>query len=253
MSKFGISRLGARGVQPQTLAQAMGCEYWRKVASIRPQNLIRYLPLWEWVTPNNYDYSGLGDHATGVGVDPITSNPEGAHFGLQFTGEPSHINLLSAEFTAHFNGAEGSLFLWGKAATAGQWTDGAFRFLVNIQVDANNLLDIFKHLNNTTVWMRLINQGVANQLFYVDINPGVAWFNLGLTWSKSANQFKGYYCGAQKGLTGTITNDFTGALMLALLGAQDNAAGNPWLGYLAHVALWNVPLNASEMKSLGEV
>jgi len=253
MGKIGVPRLGARGIQPHGMSQDMGCEYWRKVASIRPANLIGYWPNWEPDGADVFDYSGLGDRATSTGLGLAVAGADGVHQTRAFNGAPSHVNHLSAEFVTRFNGLEGTWLGWARAAAAGQWTDGNYRNLFRLVTDGNNSVQVCKSNVNTTLLLVYQNGGFFDTVAWGDINPGTNWFMYGLTWSKAALQLKGYYQGAQKGATVAIGGVYAGALTLALVGAYSVAAVNPWLGYLDHYAVWNVALSASEVKQFSEV
>jgi len=253
MGKLGVPQLWTRGQQAHAMTQELGSQYWRKVVSIRPGSLYAYWPIWEPSGTDVQDYSGLGDRATSTGLGDRAAGPDGVHQAAEFKGSPSHVNLLSAEFVSRFNGLEGTLLVWLQAATAGLWTDGLERIPIWMAAPLVNFIAMSKGpVNNEfSVW-------VATSLGYNHVTkaafaPGTSWFMYGMTWSTSANQLKAFYNGVQDGATSAILGAFAGALNLALLGSQSTTATKPWLGYLAHVALWNVPLSASEIKSFSEV
>lgn len=235
------------------LVQSIDRPYAFKVASIRPGNLIRYIPLWEPSGLQSNDWSLMADHAVNVGLGVRAAGPEGYHQAPAFNATPSHINLLTTPFIARFNGSEGTLAGWAKAASAGQWADGLQHDLVYIIADGNNRLIAYAGAGVNHFALLLECSGSFNYFDYPGFYPADNWFMYGLTWSKAANELKGYYNGAQLGVTRTIVDTFTGSLTVALLGAEDIAATHPWLGSMAHVALWNTPLTASEMQSLAEV
>jgi hypothetical protein len=142
---------------------------------------------------------------------------------------------------------------WARCASAGQWADGAFRYLGIVNVDNNNTIRIWQgNVANTLRFYSAFGGAVAD-VDLAAINYGVAWFTFALTWSRTANEYKAYLQGIQAGVTKPIGAAWAGVLDTALLGAFDVGATNPWLGYLAHVAFWNVPLSASEIKHISEV
>lgn len=253
MGNIGIPSIWPHGQQSRLASASGEGQYWRKIVSVRPGSLYAYWPMWEPSGTDVQDYSGNGDRATSTGLGVRNPGPDGVHQASAFNATPSHVNLLSAEFASRFNGAEGTCLLWGQAASAGQWTDGIIRFLFRLMVDGSNYLDIYKNSVNNNLILNLVSGGFSNGANWNDIDPGVAWFVLGMTWSKTANEVKGYYQGEQKGATTALTGVWAGAPVEVLLGAYTTAALFPWLGYLAHVAFWNAPLSASEIKHLSEV
>jgi hypothetical protein len=235
------------------MAQNMGAQYWHKVASIRPANLIGYWPNWEPDGTDVFDYSGLGDRATSTGLGLAVAGADGVHQTRAFNATPSYINHLSAEFVSRFNGAEGSILIWLEAASVGLWTDTVNRVMVHLHVDANNYFYIQKSPTDYELILQGSSGGVTHTIGFTDENPGVNPFMLGITWSAAANQYKGYYNGAQKGATIAYLGAWAGALDVALVGVYGMPATLPWLGYLDHYAVWNVPLSASEIKQFSEV
>jgi hypothetical protein len=231
----------------------MGAQYWHKVASIRPANLIGYWPQWEPSGTDVNDYSGLGDRATSTGLGLAVAGADGVHQTRAFNGTPSHVNHLSAEFVTRFNPLELAILGWAKVAAAGQWTDGNIRQLVHIYTDDNNYTDIIKSVTNNRLIFSQCAGATERHINVTDATLGAAWFMYGLTISKSANQLKAYLKGVQAGATQTVPGVYAGALTVALIGAFDALATSPWLGYLDHYAVWNVALSASEVKQFSEV
>lgn len=239
--------------QPHAFNQNVAGQYWRKVLATQGAHLIRCLPNWEVDGLSSYDWSAAGDHAVSVGLGTSAANPEGLRQTRAFNGTPSHINLLSTGFTSSFNGQEGALLLWAKAASAGLWTDGNVRLLANFTADADNILYIYRDGANNVLRYELHCQAVTTAVVQTLVTPSTDWMMLGLTWSKAANALIAYWNGLPFGTPATVPNPFTGVLTEAWLGAFNALAQWPWLGYLAHAALWDVPLTAPEMLSMAEV
>jgi hypothetical protein len=243
------------GMAPQDhiLGQAFRRQYWRKVRSIRPGSLYAYRPIWEPDGTDVQDYSGLGDRATSTGLGVRNPGPDGVHQAPAFNGTPSHVNVMSAEFISRYNGQEGTVLFWAKAASVGFWTDTNNHCPVLWRTDANNVLMLYKPATDFNFIFYRVSGGAASGVTWTDLNPGADWFMLGLSWSNVTNELKAYLNGIQKEATGGGGGIYAGDLTSAYIGAYDNVATFPWLGYLAHVALWNVPLSASEIKSFSEV
>jgi hypothetical protein len=260
MSKIGIPMLAGTVPEDHMLSQAFRSQYWRKVRAIRPGSLYAYWPIWEPSGTDVQDYSGQGDRATSTGLGggawggPVRNpGPDGVHQAPEFQAGPSHVNILSAEFSTHFNGLEGTLLCWAKAASAGQWVDTLDHAYVRLYVDANNYIVFWQGSAANTLIFDGKFGGIGSYLAVPVASPGVNWFSVGLTWSRIANQYMAYFQGVKVGATLAIGAAWAGVPTVALLGAYTTGAAYPWLGYLAHAAFWNVPLNASEIRSFAEV
>jgi hypothetical protein len=252
-SSIGIPQIWSTAIRPYAVEGVMGAQYWHKVASIRRGNLIAYWPNWEVAGTDVNDYSGLGDRATSTGLGIRAAGSDCFHQTPVFNANPAHINILSAEFLAHFNPLEFTLLGWARTVSTARWIDASHRWITKIYTDANNQSNVLKSNVDYTLQFQHIAGGVVSEVLFADPTLTAAWFMYGLTVSKSANQLRAYYKGAQVGATQAVAGVYAGALTLAVIGAYDLVHTFPWLGYIDHYAAWNVPLSAPEIAQFSEV
>lgn len=227
------------------------------ILSTQFNNLIQYLPLNEDVGSevaidnsgkgNSGLYSGVTLGATGIG-DGLTA--------ATFDGTASYVDLYSPTFNAEFNGAEGTMLVYGKVSGAGIWTDGNLRMTTVLRaVTANRVLIRRSNAANSINIIR-DGGGVSSIININGINP-TDYFFVAITWSEAADEFKAYYKDAsnpfaQSGATQTGLGVFAGALSttLANVGAENQSGTQVWSGELVHHAVWNTPLTEDELNNI---
>lgn len=192
---------------------------------------------------NDGIYSGVILGQSGIG-DGLTA---GAYDGSGVT------DLYSSALNDDFNGQEGTVLIYGRIATA-QWEDGTRRDLFMLRADGSNLVLARKDIANNSLSVVYGGGGV----FDVIANTGIVsekYFCFATAWSLSADELKFYYMDednafAQIGATATGLGTFVGNLAstTALLGASDTGATNPYIGDLAHFALWNIALTEKDIR-----
>lgn len=218
--------------------------YYEKIAALGP---IAHWPLWDAVgataveeligvgngTPTSITFGqdGIGDGRTSAGFD----------------GAASEIDVQTAALAAAFNGAAGSVVVWGQVDNAGVWTDGTARDLVYLYADANNFIEINKSGANNTFLLSYKAGGTTKTATYSG-SPTTfdVWV---ITWDKAADQVKAFHNGSQIGATQTGLGVWAGALTSSLIG-QSTTPGRIWSGLGAHVAVWTRALTPSEILSL---
>ena len=155
------------------------------------------------------------------------------------------------------NGEQTDIITVAKVSGAGVWTDGATRFAMQINDDADNRYYVAKlAANNTFRWLGEAGNGAA--VLDDATSSSTDWVCVAETWSDSNNddQFKAYENGAQNGATSADLNAWGGAGLSntqTVLGATDTALNNPWSGYLAHLAVFDYVLSAAEILDLATV
>jgi hypothetical protein len=236
---------GRDGAFPQSY------EYHRRVLSTGRANLIFYAPLWE---PSGSVITDLaaGRHGVTGGATPPAFGSAGIGDGrtaLSFPGATAFGNIYSAGLAGAFNGAEGTLLAWAKVSGAGVWTDGTQRTLVHLGADANNEIWIYKPTLNNQVILRLRRGGgVASAVTYSG-QADVGWVCWVITWDANLTTYKNGVVAAPVA-NGDV---WAGALAATLnvLGAYTTAAGTPYSGVIAHVAVFDRALAATEIAALG--
>jgi hypothetical protein len=234
------------------MAQDMGAQYWHKVASIRPANLIAQWPIWEPAGTDVHDYSGMRRHAVSVALGARAAGSDGVHQAALFDGATSYVNVYSASLAAAFNGAEGTVLIWPRVYNNAVWTDGLMHTVCRFFVDWNNYSTVYKDIADLLTWL-YSSGGVAFAVTLAVIPT--TFMCLGMTWSKSNNRMRAFYNGLQTGVDQNGLGVWAGALSAAatVIGADNTAPASCWYGWIDHCALWSAELSPSEVKQASEV
>jgi hypothetical protein len=229
--------------------------YWEDVKAIRLANLIAYWRLNESGGTavedsgnNNYDAvaNGVTWGQTGIG--------DGDTAPLFGTGD--YVNVYSAGLSGAFNGAAGTLMCWLQVSSAGVWSDGAYRYMVELYSNSSNEIYIHKMAITNMVAFYYKAGGASNTIANFITTPDAAWHCVALTWDKAANQVKAFWDGAQFGTTQTGLGTWSGSGFSSskcTVGADNTSGHNVWNGCLAHVVLWNAALTPAEIESLASL
>lgn len=229
--------------------------YSEKLLGIEAANLIAYWILGEKIGSVAVDqidspaqdaaYSGVTLGQTGIGDGNTAPFLDGAN---------DHIDIFTTAFEAVFEGLEGSISIWCKVNSSAVWEDGASRRVITLFSDASNNILIRKNsVNNVVSWVYEAANTVNSQNKFSVSNTD--WVHLAMTWSDSANEQIDYFNGSQEGSTkipatwgGTGLQDAQ-----AVLGSKNTTPEEIWHGYLAHVAVWDKVLSATQIASLAAV
>lgn len=167
----------------------------------------------------------------------------------EFDGAASNVDTFSASLSGLFNENAGTVTAWGKVSGAGVWADGQSRYLFRAGVDANNDVRLLK---NAGGGLRCTYRAGGTSKYVDIVTSTVDWFNLTLTWDTVAGEVKIYFNGVQQGTTQTGLGVWAGALAEAFIGAYNAGAGY-WDGAIAHVAVWDSVLSATEIAALASI
>lgn len=150
-----------------------------------------------------------------------------------------------------FLGDVGTILAWAKVSAAGAWTDGEVRYIAQFHADVNNKSNIYKNSTNNILTVRHTSGGTELKNNKTGLSE-TGWMVVAITWSKSDDEVKTFYDGAQLGSTLTGLGTFVGDLSstAALLGGGTTTPTNPWSGPLGPVALWNKVLTATQIAYL---
>src|SRR3990167_6786765 len=225
----------------------LGISYTKKIKNLFGNSIIGY---WVGDEPNGavaIDESGLGFNGAYTGV---TLGQPGAGDGLTCPLYDGVSDFMQppAGFRTAFTPAEYSCLLWFWPFNIGVWTDAAARVAIRILVDANNTSNIQKSsTNNTLQWQDIASATVktvtlAAQSFLV---PN----HLGLTVSRSADQMKAYFNGAQTGATQTGLGTWVGTPIAnnTLVGAGSITPTFITNGYVSHAIVLNRAATPAEV------
>jgi hypothetical protein len=236
----------------RTMLILSGGGYKKKVLGTGP---FAYWPLNEFsgTTAYNYGIAGLtlnGLYKRDVSVMGIGAGAKPSESAPYFGGADG-VNIYTAGLNAAFDPALGSMMIWGKIAAA-EWADGTNRFLMNIGVDAvNNFVSILKAIavNSISYWYK------AGGTLESQTTGGLTtegWQCFVMTWSVAADAVIYYLNGATTGAADNTLGAWAGALAANLcnIGAQTSTPGTPFVGYLAHTAIWDRVLSPVEIAAL---
>lgn len=230
---------------PRLVRHAPPVSYADRVLALSP---IAYWKLDETSGTTAFDSSGNGYDGTysGVTLNAATA-PDGSP-APAFDGVNDFVNVYGTGFASAFNHDEGTLLVFAKVANSGVWTDGTLRRIASFAVNNSNRVIIWK--NSTANQVEVFY--VANNVSKSVTRTGASFtdfFPVAITWSKSADQVRMYVSGSQNGSTQTGLGSWTGSLAttLATIGATSTSGNNPFHGSIAHVAVFDYALNASQI------
>jgi hypothetical protein len=187
----------------------------------------------------NGTYTGVTLGETGIGDTNTCPLYDGINDSL---------NVFSAPWAAAFDGDEGSIVIWAKAFNAATWAGAEQRFFW-IRVGATaNIISIRK-------------AGAAGRVSYTYQAGGVTeayskngvatldWFQLGITWSASADLVQFFWNGLREATANTL-GVWAGVPTVHFVGAQDAVPNGPWAGYLAHAFNLDYALTEADFADL---
>ncbi len=226
--------------------------YATKVKSIASANLIAYWPGAESSGTAIVDESGNGRNGTYSGVTLAQPGIGDGRTCPLYDGVNDYGNIYSVSLNGAWLWEEWSIHVWAQVSGVGLWSDGLTHAVIAIQADTNNRIMLYKSATNNFQFFTDMAAGIKT---VTATRSDTAWMALGLTFSKSGDAMKAYINGAQSGATVTGLSTGVGALAatLCVLGGENQAAGRPWSGTIAHAALWNTPLTAAQMAALAVV
>ena len=251
ISGFDIRR-GRCQRRPQSKsAPGPSITYAEKVLALNPS---AYWPLTETsgvVADNAEGTAALDGAYTGVTLN-ATTGPDGSPAG-SWDGVNDLVDVYSPELSSLFDGAEGSVSVWAKVASAGVWTDATIRNVITFYNDGNNFIYVSKtNTDNTLQFFR--KAGGGNNVYSVGSQTTTDWVQLGITWSEAANETKAYIGGVvvpgsqPASAWGVSTLDASGCKIGALTTIR------LWSGNIQHAALWaGTVLTPSQMAELAVV
>lgn len=172
-----------------------------------------------------------------------------------FDGATNYCNIYSSGFANAFNGALGTLATWFRVSSSSVWTDNAAHAICYLQVDANNYILLWKAGSGDANKLEWSYNGSGTSRGVTLATTPTTWQHMAITWDKAANQLIAYINGVQTGTTQSGFGVFSGSLAATttVIGAATTTPTQVWSGYLAHVAVWNRALTATEILSLATV
>lgn len=218
-------------------------DYQRKTLMVSPVPPIGYWPHGEPVGSGvALDVSGNNRHGAYTACALGQAGMGDGSTGAATDGSTSVINLYSAALNSAYNGQEVSIGFWGRISTA-VWTDGAQHFIARFRVDASNSFDFYKKTTNNQIECDYIAGGTTKGVIFTTSGP-TSFFHLCATATKSGDQMKLYFNGAQVGTTQTGLGTWAGALLstATVLGAASTVPASPIAATFAHATIWPLAL-----------
>lgn len=221
--------------------------YWQRLRDVQSGNLIGLWRLNEASGTDVLDSSGNGYHGTYTGATlQALAGPDLVNC-IECDGVNDYAVVNDAGWRSAFNGAAGTIFIWGKVS-AGTWTDGVKRDLIQIPNDGSNYILVRKHNSaNVLHWYYM-----AGGTIEIGSKSGVStsdWFSVALTWDKAADEVKAYFNGVQEGTTKTGLGTWSG--LPDEVSFSDSSYD--WDGGLALAAIWDEALSPAKILQIGTV
>jgi hypothetical protein len=230
--------------------------YVKKVLQADYANLIGYWPMNEASGGVAVDRSAEGNDGAYTGVDLANGPGPDAKPCPWWDGANDYNDIYSVGFDGDFDGGEGTFAVWCKVNAVGVWTDAATHYVCRIFVDANNNIFIAKPAVNNRIQFIYKASGTSEQ-HNSDAHTETDWIHMAMTWSASAgaNGEVNYYVDGAPEAVDTDLGAWAGALDNAscVIGNQSHGSPNTWHGWLAHGAVWKVPLSAATIAKLAVI
>jgi len=210
---------GARNVSARMAGLPWGPDYIEKIQGMFGTDLIGFYVGDE--PPGSaaaVDYSPFGYHGAYTSVKLGQQGRDGRTCPL-YDGATSYMQP-PAGFRAALNNQELTVAILGQF-TASVWADGATRRLISFRADANNWVTLAKAVGAGALGANYIAGG-TNKTVSVTTGSPITFFSFVMTVSKSSDQMKVFFGGAQSGLTQTGLGVWSGPLLATdtLIGAQ---------------------------------
>ena len=239
------------GVATHTNWQPFAVEFIAGNASTGPASLTstgtQYTE-WRNISVTEVNPLNGGDTATTVGVATgIASMP----YARRFNGATSFINIYSAELNSMFNPAAGTLIAFAQVANAGVWTDGSARYMVNLGVDTNNYIIVYKNSSPNNQLVCWYKAGGTDDLVTYTTSTTDA-ISIAFTWDKLINNKVSLYINGTLIGTSPTLGTWVGNLnsLNVTIGAYNTTPANVWNGDIAQVMLANRALTAGEIADI---
>lgn len=226
-------------------------DYTNKVVALGP---IAYWPLADASGSTATDESGNGRNGAYSNVTLGAAGIGDGRTAASFNGSTGTVNIHSASFAGAFDGQECTVALWFKVDAAGVWTDASVRKLLHLFSDGSNRVILQKTNVNNQVNITYIAGGTNDTIPFVTAGQ-TGWLHLAATISKTSDELKLYFNGAQQGSTAGSLGTYAGALTAAnqRISGTNATPTEPWSGSIAHVAIFDRPLSDAEVASLASV
>lgn len=219
---------------------------------------------------NPIAYWKLDETAGGTAADSSGNGHSGSYSGVtlngatwvdgspapSFDGVNDFVNIYSAGLNSAYTANEVTWFAWIQVNSVGNWTDTTINKVIKFATaNGDGAIDT-TGFSNTLRFTRSTYPGGSLQTFnYTGTGAPTTFVPVALTQSLSANELKGYLSGSQVGATQTGLTSWGGSLLSTqtLIGASATSGAQPWHGSIAHVAVFDYALSASQIALISSV
>ena len=235
----------------KAILRGSGRNYYLKLLSAKPANLIAYWPLWEASGSVANDFSGNARHGayTGVTLGEIGIGDGRTCPWFDGIAQNDRVNVYSTGLASAVSFSEGSIMVWAKVNSAAVWTDAVNRIMFSLNSGGGESIYMDK-LDASSIRFNYTGNGVTRNYALAGLSD-IDWMCLAFTWSVANAECKCYKDGV---LVQTLLapDPWTGSLWVdgANIGQVYVGAGNNWHGWLAHAAMWNTPLTETQVANL---
>ena len=229
----------------QLLIPTLGGDYADAVLALSP---LAYWQSAEGSGTDIIDSSGNGYDGTYTGITwDGTTAPQGTP-APYYDRANDYGNVYSAGLAGAVDLDELTVSIWVKTDPT-TWTTNNL-FIWKLVRDANNLIQVFHDTASNQLRLSRIGDSTVKTGTYLTSGP-TDWFNLITSCSVSgggnlaAGEAKMYYNGAAvTTLTGNVASTGSGLSSTeTVIGALNTTPTNVWGGYIAHMAVWNRPVD----------
>lgn len=215
---------------------------------------IQSLPLNELSGSIAYDTSPENNTGVYHGVTLNAANSPISPDRMPLFGNSSYVSLYSEGLNEDFNGSLGSVSLFIQVADLSIWSNSALGGIISLMVnDDTSFLQIYKGFLDNTLIFDYSSGGVLNQSNVV-ITPTPAPIHIALTWANGSSRISAYINGELESSNNWNPGVWEGDLnpVLCVLGVND-IVGEGWQGYISHYRLYDLELNAQEVRILSNL
>lgn len=227
-------------------------QYMDKVLHIQPSNLLGYWPLNETSGTVAHDYSGNGYNGA---INDCLLGQAGIGDGQPspyFNGISSYIDVSIPALLASFPWDSGTLMVWQLIDA-----DATGSLKRCVRVGTSNI-DYALTFRSSVDSFQQVGYYTLNEWGgYVAIVPRyTGYFCTIMSWRYSTTTGKTYFEAMMQNSTvfdmslPSISDHTILPATGMTIGMHTDFVTDPWKGYLAHVALWNIPLSTKHMSGL---
>lgn len=211
--------------------------------------VLSYGPIAYWILNDDVgsavalDYSGNGLNGNAISVTYGVTGIGDGNTAAQFAGgSPSdRINVYSAGLNALFDRDEFTIQMW---LNPSNWNTATGEWPLVLLTDGSNFIGIYKI--NVAYNLRIRRVGNATSAQQTTAVPSGGWFHVAMTASVTTNELKMYLNGSQvlptaNGVVGWVGN--LNANECALGAGNGAGTYQPYVGTMAHIALWSSALS----------